>query len=138
MEFVTRKISHGVARIKLGLATELTLGNLDARRDWGFAGDYVDAMWRMLQEDEPTDYVIGTGVTHTVREFVERAFAHVGLHWADHVRQDETLLRRAEVEVLLADPSRARQRLGWEPTVDLDALIRLMVDSDLKRLEQAR
>ena len=138
LEFVTRRISHGVARIKLGLATELTLGNLDARRDWGFAGDYVDAMWRMLQEDDPTDYVIGTGVTHSVREFVERAFSHVGLNWEDHVRQDETLLRPAEVEILLADPSRARERLGWKPAVDFDELIKMMVDSDLERLEQAR
>ena len=138
LEFVTRRISHGVARIKLGLATELTLGNLDARRDWGFAGDYVDAMWRMLQEDDPTDYVIGTGVTHSVREFVERAFSHVGLNWEDHVRQDETLLRPAEVEILLADPSRARERLGWKPAVDFDELIRMMVDADLERLEQAR
>ncbi len=134
LEFVTRKVSHGVARIKLGLARELRLGNLDARRDWGFAGDYVRAMWLMLQQPRPDDYVVGTGETHSVRELVELAFEHVGLAWEDHIRVDEALLRPAEVEILQADPSKARRRLGWEPTVTFDALVRMMVDADLDRL----
>jgi GDPmannose 4,6-dehydratase len=138
LEFVTRRISDGVARIEHGLATELTLGHLDARRDWGFAGDYVDAMWRMLQQDTPTDFVIGTGATHSVREFVELAFAHVGLDWEQYVRVDEALLRPAEVELLMADPSKARNVLDWEPTVDFEGLVAMMVDADVERLEQQR
>ncbi len=138
LEFVTRRISRGVARIKLGLAKELTLGNLDAKRDWGYAGDYVNAMWRMLQQDEPTDFVIGTGVAHSVGEFVQLAFDHVGLDWEEFVRVDDALLRPAEVELLQADPSKARTDLGWEPAVDFATLVAMMVDSDVERLEQNR
>jgi GDPmannose 4,6-dehydratase len=134
MEFVSRKVSDGVARIKLGLAAELRLGNLDARRDWGFAGDYVDAMWRMLQRPEPADYVIGTGVTHSVRDLVEIAFSHAGLDWTRHVRSDPAFMRPAEVDLLQADPSKARAELGWTPTVDFAGLVRMMVDADLARL----
>jgi GDPmannose 4,6-dehydratase len=134
IEFVTRKISDGVARIRLGLARELRLGNLDAQRDWGYAGDYVDAMYRMLQQDEPRDYVIGTGETHSVREFCEAAFGHVGLDWRDHVVIDPAFLRPAEVDYLIADPTRARTELGWEPAVRFDELVRMMVDADLERL----
>lgn len=134
IEFVTRKISDGVARIKLGLATQLKLGNLDAKRDWGFAGDYVDAMWRMLQQPEPRDYVIGTGVTHSVRELVELAFEHVGLDWREHVVIDQAHLRPAEVDLLIADPSKAKAELGWVPTVSFAELVRMMVDADLERL----
>jgi len=137
LEFVTRRISHGVARIKLGQAAELKLGNLDARRDWGFAGDYVDAMWRMLQQAGPDDFVIGTGVQHSVRNCCEVAFAHVGLEWSRYVRHDAALDRPAEVETLLADPSKARAQLGWCPTVDFEGLIRMMVDADLERLKRA-
>jgi len=120
IEFVTRKVSDGVARIKLGLTRQLKLGNLDAKRDWGFAGDYVDAMWRMLQPPAPEDYVIGTGIAHSVREVVEIAFSHVGLDWQKHVVIDPRFLRPAEVDVLLADPTKARTRLGWSPTVSFD------------------
>jgi GDPmannose 4,6-dehydratase len=134
IEFVTRKVSDGVARIRHGLATELRLGNLEARRDWGFAGDYVDAMWRMLQRAEPTDYVIGTGATHSVGELVEVAFRHAGLDWRDHVVQDPSFMRPAEVDVLQADPRRAREDLGWTPTVSFEGLVRMMVDADLERL----
>jgi len=134
LEFVTRKISHGVARIKLGLADEVRLGNLDARRDWGFAGDYVDAMWRMLQPADASDYVIGTGETHSVREFCELAFDHVGLDWERYVRVDPKLIRPAEVDLLLADPTKARERLGWAPQVSFAELVRMMVDADLERL----
>jgi GDPmannose 4,6-dehydratase len=134
LEFVTRKISHGVAAIKLGLASELRLGNLDARRDWGFAGDYVDAMWRMLQQPAPGDYVVGTGETHSVREFAELAFAHVGLDWQDHVRVDPALVRPAEVDLLLADPARACAALAWAPRVGFRDLVTMMVDADLERL----
>ena len=134
VEFVTRKVSEGVARIKWGLATELRLGNLDARRDWGFAGDYVDAMWRMLQQAEPRDYVVGTGVAHSVRELVEIAFGHAGLDWQRYVVQDPRFVRPAEVDLLLADPSRARAELGWVPRLPFEALVRLMVDEDLRRL----
>jgi len=134
IEFVTRKVSDGVARIKLGLATALRLGNLEARRDWGFAGDYVDAMWRMLQQPEPADYVIGTGETHSVGELVEVAFQHVGLDWRKHVVQDPAFMRPAEVDLLQADPSRAREELGWTPTVTFEELVRMMVDADLQRL----
>ena len=134
LEFVTRKVTDAVARIKRGRATELRLGNLDSQRDWGFAGDYVEAMWRMLQQPEPKDYVIGTGRTHTVRELVELAFSHAGLDWQKHVVLDPQFIRPAEVDVLLADPARAAQELGWQPTVDFGGLVRMMVDADLKRL----
>jgi GDPmannose 4,6-dehydratase len=134
LEFVTRKISHGVAAIKLGTASELRLGNLDARRDWGFAGDYVDAMWRMLQQPEPDDYVVGTGATHSVREFAEVAFGHVGLDWEEYVRVDPAFVRPAEVDLLLADPAKARARLAWEPEVGFRDLVTMMVDADLDRL----
>ena len=134
LEFVTRKVSHEVARIKLGLATELRLGNLEAKRDWGFAGDYVVAMWQMLQQPEPIDYVIGTGVQHSVRDLLVRAFEHVGLDWNDYVVYDERLTRPAEVDTLVADPSRARRELGWEPVVDFAGLVRMMVDADLDSL----
>jgi len=134
LEFVTRKVTDAVARIRLGLAHELRLGTLDAKRDWGFAGDYVDAMWRMLQQPEPKDYVIGTGVTHSVRDLVEIAFDHAGLDWRKFVVQDPRFLRPAEVDFLLADPSRARTELGWEPHVDFAGLVKMMVDADLARL----
>ena len=134
LEFVTRKVSHGVARIKLGLARDLGLGNLDARRDWGFAGDYVDVMWRMLQQPAPDDYVVGTGTQHSVRECCEVAFGHVGLDWQRFVRHDASQDRPAEVDTLLADPSKARARLGWSPSVSFEDLIRMMVDADLRRL----
>ncbi|MGB9775892.1 MAG: GDP-mannose 4,6-dehydratase [Anaerolineae bacterium] len=135
LEFVTRKVSYGVAKIKLGLAKELRLGNLDARRDWGFAGDYVRAMWLMLQQSAPDDYVVGTGETHSVRELCEIAFAHVGLDWRDYVVQDPRYMRPAEVDLLVADPSKARRVLGWEPTVSFEELVRMMVDADLKLLQ---
>ena len=138
MEFVTRKVSDGVARIKRGLAKELRMGTLDARRDWGFAGDYVDAMWRMLQQPAPKDYVIGTGRTHSVRDLVETAFAHAGLDWKNHVVTDPAFLRPAEVDVLLADPRLAAAELGWSPTVDFNGLVRMMVDADLERLATSR
>ena len=138
MEFVTRKVTDGVARIKLGLAKELRLGNLDAQRDWGFAGDYVDAMWRMLQRPTPTDYVIGTGASHSVRNLVELAFSHVGLDWQRYVVKDPAFSRPAEVDVLLADPRKANTELGWSPTVDFAALVRMMVDADLTRLGKPR
>jgi GDPmannose 4,6-dehydratase len=134
VEFVTRKISDGVARIKLGMADELRLGNLDAQRDWGFAGDYVEAMWLMLQQDEPADYVVGTGTAHSVREFAGVAFAHAGLDVERHVVVDEALLRPAEVEHLVADASKARALLGWEPRTSFAELVRAMVDADLERL----
>jgi GDPmannose 4,6-dehydratase len=134
LEFVTRKITYGVARIKLGLAKELCLGNLEARRDWGFAGDYVNAMWNMLQQENPGDYVIGTGETHSVREFCEEAFSHVGLDYKDFVIQDPRFYRPAEVDMLVSNPSKARQVLGWEPKVSFRELIRMMVDADLERL----
>jgi GDPmannose 4,6-dehydratase len=134
IEFVTRKVTDGVARIKLGMARELRLGNLDARRDWGFAGDYVDAMWRMLQQPEPCDYVIGTGQTHSVRELVETAFGHVGLDWRKHVTTDPKYMRPAEVDLLQADPSKAKKELGWSPKVGFSELVAMMVDADLERL----
>jgi GDPmannose 4,6-dehydratase len=137
LEFVTRKISDAVARIKLGLAKELRLGNLEARRDWGFAGDCVDAMWRMLQHGTPEDFVVGTGRQHSVRDCCEVAFAHVGLDWRQHVRHDERFDRPAEVETLLADPTKARERLGWVPGVPFERLIEMMVDADLGRLKAA-
>ncbi len=135
LEFVTHKITHGVARIKNGLANELRLGNLDSRRDWGFAGDYVRAMWMMLQRDEPQDFVIGTGRTHSVREFCEVAFSYVGLNYADYVVQDPRFYRPAEVDLLVSDPSYARDELGWQPSVDFESLVKMMVDSDLVALE---
>jgi GDPmannose 4,6-dehydratase len=134
IEFVTRKVTDAVARIKLGRGRELRLGNLDARRDWGFAGDYVDAMWRMLQQPTPQDYVIGTGQAHSVRDLVEAAFGHVGLNWEDYVVTDPKFMRPAEVDVLLADPSKARKELGWTPKVGFRELVAMMVDADLERL----
>jgi GDPmannose 4,6-dehydratase len=136
LEFVTRKISDGVARIKLGYANELRLGNLEARRDWGFAGDYVEAMWRMLQQDKPDNYVVGMGETHSVREFCEIAFAHVGLDYRDYVVQDERFYRPAEVDLLISNPAKARTVLGWEPAVSFKELVTMMVDSDLERLSK--
>ena len=135
LEFVTRKISHTVARIVTGQATELRLGNLDAARDWGFAGDYVEAMWRMLQQPEPDDYVIGTGTAHTVREFVVAAFQHVNLDWQQYVKTDAKLLRPAEVEHLIANPTKAQTRLGWTPRVTFQQLVQLMVDADIQLLK---
>ncbi len=137
LEFVTRKISDAVARIALGMADTLVLGNLDAQRDWGFAGDYVDAMWRMLQRDTPEDYVVGTGVHHSVRECCEVAFGHAGLDWTAHVRHDKRFERPAEVDTLLADPTKARTQLGWTPQVGFATLMRMMVDADLARLKGA-
>jgi GDPmannose 4,6-dehydratase len=134
IEFVTRKVTDGVARVKLGLASQIRLGNLDARRDWGYAGDYVEAMWRMLQQPEPRDYVIGTGQTHSVRELVENAFAHVGLDWRKHVVTDEKYMRPAEVDLLQADASKAKAELGWVPKVGFQELVGMMVDADLERL----
>jgi len=138
LEFVTRKITDAVARIKLGLVKELRLGNLESQRDWGFAGDYVDAMWRMLQQDHPDNYVIGTGETHAVREFCEIAFAHVDLDYKDHVIQDEKFYRPAEVDLLISDPSKARSELKWMPSVSFYELVTMMVDSDLARLKKAQ
>ena len=135
MEFVTRKISHTVAQIKTGRANELRLGNLEAKRDWGFAGDYVDAMWRMLQQDHPEDYVICTGVTHSVREFCELAFDHVGLDWQDHVVVDDAFMRPAEVDVLVGDASKAERDVGWRPETSFPDLVRMMVDADVALLE---
>jgi GDPmannose 4,6-dehydratase len=137
LEFVTRKVTDGVARIKLGLQRELRLGNLDAHRDWGYAGDYVDAMWRMLQAPEPTDFVIGTGHTHSVRQLCELAFGHAGLDYRAHVVQDPRFLRPAEVDVLVADPSRARDQLGWTPRVTFRELVEMMVEADLARYRAA-
>jgi len=138
LEFVTRKVTDGVARIKLGLADSLALGNLDAQRDWGFAGDYVQAMWLMLQQDAPDDYVIATGVSHSVRELVEVAFEHAGLDWQRYVRLDRGLIRPAEVEHLIGNCSKARAQLGWVPTVDFAGLVKMMVDADLERLSSPR
>lgn len=135
LEFVTHKITYGAAKIKLGLADELRLGNLDSRRDWGYAWDYVRAMWLMLQQDEPDDYVIATGETHSVREFVEEAFGHLDLDWRDYVVQDPRFYRPAEVDLLVGDPTKAREQLGWEPTVDFKELVRLMVDADMEALQ---
>jgi GDPmannose 4,6-dehydratase len=134
LEFVTRKVTDGVARIKLGLADSLSLGNLDAHRDWGFAGDYVRAMWLMLQGERPDDYVIATGVSHSVRNLVEVAFAHVGLDWRTYVKLDPKLIRPAEVEHLIGDSTRARADLGWQPEVDFVELVKMMVDADIERL----
>ena len=136
LEFVTRKVTDGVARIKLGLTDMLALGNLDAQRDWGFAGDYVRAMWTMLQQETADDYVIATGVSHSVGELVETAFRHAGLDWRKHVRLDPKLLRPAEVEHLVGDNSKARVQLGWAPTVDFTGLVKMMVDADLERVSR--
>lgn len=138
LEFVTRKITHGVARIKLGIDRELRLGNLQAKRDWGFAGDYVRAMWLMLQQGRADDYVVGTGQTHTVEEFVEIAFRHVGLNWRNHVVIDPQFYRPAEVDLLLADPSKARQKLKWTPEVGFEELVTMMVDSDVAALAKQK
>lgn len=135
LEFVTRKISDGVARVKLGLADELRLGNLQAKRDWGFAGDYVRAMWLMLQQEQPGDYVIGTGQTHSVEDFVRLAFTHVELDWRRYVVVDPQFYRPAEVDLLLANPAMARDQLGWQPQVSFEELVRMMVDADLQRLQ---
>ena len=137
LEFVTRKISDGAARIKLGLANDLSLGNLEAKRDWGHAADYVRAMWLMLQRETPEDFVIATGQTHSVREFCEAAFGHLDLDYAEYVRTDPSLVRPAEVDLLVGDASRARQELGWEPKVDFAQLVADMVDADMARLEEA-
>ena len=137
MEFVTRKISHAVASIQAGRQKELRLGNLDARRDWGFAGDFVQAMWLMLQRKSPEDYVVSTGEDHSVREFCEIAFDHAGLDWKKHVKVDQALFRPAEVSILRGDPSTARRQLKWKPTTSFDALVRMMVDADLERVRRA-
>jgi GDPmannose 4,6-dehydratase len=137
LEFVTRKVTHGVARIKLGMADHLALGNLDAKRDWGFAGDYVRAMWMMLQADEPDDFVVATGLTHSVRELVVEAFTHAGLDWEKYVRLDPQFLRPAEVDLLIGNPEKARTVLGWEPKVDFRGLVQMMVDADIERLSSA-
>jgi GDPmannose 4,6-dehydratase len=134
IEFVTRKVTNAAARIKLGLQHELVMGNLDSKRDWGYAGDYVKGMWMMLQQDEPDDYVLATGQTHSIEELVERAFAEVEIdNWRDYVRQDPKFYRPAEVDLLIGDPSKARTKLGWEPEVDFETLIKMMVDHDLQR-----
>jgi GDPmannose 4,6-dehydratase len=138
LEFVTRKISDGVARIKYGRAKELRLGNLESQRDWGYAGDYVEAMWRMLQQDKPDSYVVGMGETHSVREFCEIAFSHVDLDYNDYVVQDEKFYRPAEVDLLISDPSKARAVLGWEPSVTFKELVTMMVDADMERLSQKK
>jgi GDPmannose 4,6-dehydratase len=134
--FVTRKITRAVARIKAGLQKELYLGNLDSKRDWGFAPEYVEAMWLMLQQDKPDDYVIATGETHTVREFVEEAFAHVGLDWKQYVKFDARYLRPTEVDLLIGDPTKAKKQLGWEPKVKFKELVKIMVDADCQQLER--
>ena len=135
LEFVTRKITDGVARIKLGLSNELLLGNLDAKRDWGFAGDFVEAMWLMLQQDTPDDYVIGTGITHSIRDFCKTAFEYVGLDYENFVGVDGRFMRPAEVQLLLANPTKAKQVLGWEPKVTFKELVEMMVEADLRRLQ---
>ena len=135
LEFVTRKISYHAARIKLGLTDELRLGNLDAKRDWGFAGDYVKAMWLMLNHDSAQDYVIATGETHSVREFVSLAFAHLDLDWQQYVKQDPAFFRPAEVDLLVGNADKARKTLGWQPEVDFKQLVTMMVDADLERLQ---
>ena len=135
MEFVTRKVTDAAARIKLGRATELRMGNLDAKRDWGFAGDYVDAMWRMLQAPTPQDYVVGTGESHSVEELVAVAFGHVGLDWRKHIVVDPKFYRPAEVDFLIADPARIKAELGWTPTLSFEQLVTMMVDADLRRLQ---
>ena len=132
---MTRKVAHAAAAVSLGLESEVTLGSLDARRDWGYAGDYVRAMWLMLQQDEGGDYVIASGESHSVEDLVERAFSYVGLDWREHVRQDDALVRgKAELHDLVGDPSRTSERLGWSPSLDFDELVHLLVDADLERL----
>jgi GDPmannose 4,6-dehydratase len=138
VEFVTRKITNGVVRIKLGLEKELRLGNLEAQRDWGFAGDYVKAMWLMLRQDQPDDYVIATGVTHSVRHFCELAFGHVGLDYRNYVVQDERYMRPAEVDLLVGNPCKARAQLGWQPETSLEQLVRMMVDADTALLRKGK
>lgn len=138
LEFVTRKITDGVAKIKLGLADELKLGNLKAQRDWGFAGDYIEAMWLMIQQSKPDDYVVGSGKPHSVKEFVEIAFKHAGLDWKKYVKQDKSLFRPAEVEHLVADPRKAKKFLGWKPKVSFEELVKMMVDSDIERLKNQK
>ncbi|HEY8207187.1 MAG TPA: GDP-mannose 4,6-dehydratase, partial [Myxococcaceae bacterium] len=134
LEFVTRKVTHAAARIKLGMQERLAMGNLEAQRDWGFAGDYVEAMWRMLQQDQPDDYVVATGETHTVRELCEIAFARVGLDWQKHVFVDQQFVRPAEVDLLVGNPAKAKRKLGWEPKVRFRELVEMMVDADLEKL----
>jgi len=136
LEFVTRKIANGVVRIKLGLDKELRLGNLDAQRDWGFAGDYVEAMWLMLQQEQPDDYVVATGETHAVREFCELAFGHVGLDYRDYIVQDERFMRPAEVDLLIGNPAKAKAALGWQPKTPFPNLVRMMVDADMQQLKE--
>jgi GDPmannose 4,6-dehydratase len=136
--FVTRKVTLAAARIREGLQSELRLGNLDAQRDWGYAGDYVDAMWRMLQQDEPDDYVVATGQAHSIRELLDAAFEHVDLDWQDYVRIDPRFYRPSEVNVLLGDPAKAREKLGWTPRTSFEELVRLMVESDLELAERER
>jgi GDPmannose 4,6-dehydratase len=138
LEFVTHKITHAVAKIKLGRIKELRLGNLEARRDWGFAGDYVEAMWLMLQQDHPDDFVVATGETHAVQEFCDVAFSHVGLNWHDHVVIDQKFFRPAEVDLLVGDPTKARTILNWEPSLTFKELVQLMVDEDLKAIKDGR
>jgi len=138
LEFVTHKVTHGAALIKLGRASELRLGNLDSRRDWGFAGDYVRAMWLMLQQPQPDDYVVATGETHAVRELCEVAFSHLGLDYHEHVVQDERFFRPAEVDLLVGDPDKAGKVLGWEPTMGFRELVQVMVDADLEALKNGR
>jgi len=135
-EFVTRKITHGAVRIKLGLANELRLGNLESRRDWGFAGDYVDAMYRLMQNDQPKDFVVGTDETHSVREFCDKAFSYLDLDYKEYVIQDPRFIRPVDVDLLVADSTRIRHELGWAPIVDFDSLVRMMVDADLVRLRK--
>jgi GDPmannose 4,6-dehydratase len=135
LEFVTRKVTHGAARIKLGMDRVLRLGNLDAKRDWGYAGDYVQAMWLMLQQDEPDDYVVGTGRTHSVRELCRVAFGHLGLDYEEYVRVDPRFVRPADVDLLVSNPAKARARLGWQPSVSFEDLVVMMVEADLKRLQ---
>jgi GDPmannose 4,6-dehydratase len=138
LEFVTRKVTHGAARAKLGLAEELLMGNLDAQRDWGFAGDYVRAMWLMLQQDGPEDFVVATGLTHSVRELLDTAFGHLDLDYRDYVKVDERFIRPADVDQLVGDATKARKELGWEPEVDFKELIEMMVDSDMELLKSHR
>jgi len=138
LEFVTRKITHHVAKIKLGLASEIRLGNLDSKRDWGYAGDYVRAMWQMLQQDNPDDYVVATGETHSVQEFLEEAFGYVNLDWHDYVVQDPRYMRPAEVDMLVGDATKAAKQLGWEPSISFRELVRMMVEADLKMLRDGQ
>lgn len=135
-EFVSRKITEGVTKIKLGMADKLYLGNLEARRDWGYAKDYVEMMWRMMQQENPEDYVIATGKTHSVADLARTAFEHVGLNWRDHVVQDKKLFRPAEVDLLVGDSTKAKEKLDWEPLVNFKELIKMMVDADIKRLKE--